>query len=290
MKKKFLLLLPVIALFGVMAFAFKPVNTFNIAYAETSEVAPNQENDNSQEATSETFQEKVYTYEEEGEAFALTLISETEFTLTDGTDIIRGVYVRENNVVTLNYEGDSLKVVVDDLKGTFGQYEASVVDEVIATGKENIEKTKGVIEEFKNTFLVPLLSGVSIFSLLTTSISITLAVLNKRSNGKIREKMTEVVGKAIDIVDQAVEMKNKATQQFEETKRLANDLKEQGKVFAEQVKDTKEKVEKLYGLKDNMILLAEIEAKKLANEGNAVATGLAEDVNKLVEDTKKLIA
>ena len=126
MKKKVLLILPLVALLGVLAFAFKPVS-YSPAYAEgdeISEVAPNQENDNSQE-------------------------------------------------------------------------EPNIVDEVIANGEATIEETKTAIEKFKDTFLIPLLSGVSVFSILSTVISISMAVLNKRSNGKVREKAVEIIAQAI---------------------------------------------------------------------------------------------
>ena len=218
MKKKALFILPLVALFGVLAFAFKPVS-YSPAFAEgdeTSEVAPNQENDNSQE-------------------------------------------------------------------------EPNIVDEVIANGEATIEETKTAIEKFKDTFLIPLLSGVSVFSILSTVISISMAVLNKRSNGKVREKAVEIIAQATDIVAKAITMKETAEKQYEETKALALDVKEKAQALIDSGKLLEEDVKRLYGIKDTIVALLEVEAKKLANEGNAVASGLAEDVNKLVEETKLLV-
>ena len=210
MKKKFLLLLPVIALMG-MAIMVKPVN-FTIARAEdgVSEVA-------SEEAPSEE--------------------------------------------------------------------ETNAVDGVLAKGEGAIEE----IKNFKDTFLVPLLSGVSIFSLVTTAISITLAVLNKKSNGQVRAKAMEIIEKATDVVNVANKIKESAQAQYEETKALALEVKGKAQELIESGKKTQEEVKRLYNLKDSMVCLLEVEAKKLANEGNAVASGLAEDVNKLVNDLKDLI-
>lgn len=80
MKKRFLLLLPVIALFGVLAFAFKPVS-YSPAYAEgdeTSEVIPSQEDvSNSEETSSEEITKWKELYEEA--AAKLEKAKQTEF-------------------------------------------------------------------------------------------------------------------------------------------------------------------------------------------------------------------
>jgi len=211
MKKKFLLLLPVIALMG-MAIMVKPVN-FTIARAE--------------DGVSEVVSEETPSSEEETNA----------------------------------------------------------VDGVLAKGEGAIEE----IKNFKDTFLVPLLSGVSIFSLVTTAISITLAVLNKKSNGQVRAKAMEIIERATDVVNVAKNLKETAQAQYEETKALALEVKGKAQELIESGKKTQEEVKRLYELKDSMVCLLEVEAKKLANEGNAVASGLAEDVNKLVNDLKDLI-
>lgn len=281
MKKKALLFLPLLALFGVLAFAFKPVNTFNIAYAETSEVTPNQENVDSQEATSETFQEKVYTYEEEGEVITLTLISETVFTLTDGTDIIGGVYVRENNVVTLNYQGESFKVVVDDLKGTFDEF----VD-------ESVEKTNKLLDLYEN-FIAPAVSALLALLGSASFIAIVFGVIKLlayRKDKKDRDDKVDGIAKTTGDSNDKISQASKDIKEARDSiVKVEDNVQKMHDETIESNKGVKDNTDKIPAIINVVLGLANVMVVAMSNDPDYVANGTAERANNIVDEIKDLV-
>lgn len=193
------------------------------------------------------------------------------------------------NVKPMNYSVALAEESTSEVVSSEETSSSNIVDGVIGQGETIIANTKNAAGDLLYTYVIPLFSGVSLTSLIAMAVSITLAVINKKSNGKIREKMLDVVNTASNIILQAKNMREMAEKQYKETKELAKNVIEQVNELIDSGKLIEEDIKKMFGIKDTMVALLELEAKKLANEGNAVASGLAEDVNKLVVDTKNLI-
>lgn len=193
------------------------------------------------------------------------------------------------NVKPMNYSVALAEENTSEVVASEETSSSNIVDGVIGQGETIIANTRNAAEDLLYTYVIPLFSGVSLTSLIAMAVSITLAVVNKKSNGKIRKKMLDVVNTASNIILQAKNMREMAEKQYKETKELAKNVIEQVNELIDSGKLIEEDIKKMLGIKDIMVALLEIEAKQLANDGNAVASGLAEDVNKLVVDTKNLI-
>lgn len=107
-------------------------------------------------AEGETFEEKIYTYSVSEGTATLTLISETEFKMEveregQEPEVRNGTYTKEGNVLTLKYGENELKVSVDDVNMTFGEYvetyECSVVLGEYVHGEISLDKDRGHVGE-----------------------------------------------------------------------------------------------------------------------------------------------
>lgn len=139
MKKKALLFLPLVALLGVLAFAFKPVN-YSPAYAEgneTSEVIPSQEGvSNSEEASSEEIAKWKELYEN-----AVKKINEAKQTEFLGTTVGAVVGVVMSLALTWLFNKanrDSIRNLQD-----FGR-------NALETGKKLFDEGQKCLEQGKN--------------------------------------------------------------------------------------------------------------------------------------------
>lgn len=116
----------------------------------------NDENAIAMYAEGETFEEKSYTYSDSEGTATLTLISETEFKIEieregQEPEVKNGTYTKEGNVLTLKYGENELKVSVDDVNMTFGEYvetyECSVVLGEYVHGEITLDKDRGHVGE-----------------------------------------------------------------------------------------------------------------------------------------------
>lgn len=107
-------------------------------------------------AEGETFEEKSYTYSDSEGTATLILISETEFKMEveragQEPEVRNGTYTKEGNVLTLKYGENELKVSVDDVNMTFGEYvetyECSVVLGEYVHGEISLDKDRGHVGE-----------------------------------------------------------------------------------------------------------------------------------------------
>lgn len=227
--------------------------------------------------------EKVYTYEQdENNVATITLRSDFTFhinVISDGELLIdvEGSYTREGNVVTLVYNGESLVIEVNDATMSFFEY-------VEKEGEGFIDK----VNDFKDTYLVPLLSGVSITSVLSAIISICFAIVNRKTNGKIKSSNDETADLANGIIKSAntlIESINTQTKLEDEVMKKCID---QTRECIGKVAELTNSTDKLCQIKEAIEKLAKLQTIIASHSQELVSMGIAEELNKLLEDIKSL--
>ena len=281
MKKK-LLILPVIALFTGLAFALKPMDYVPVlAEGEETTSQPVEESS----ATSEevvVYDEKTYIHEEDGIKATLVLISPTEFSMTVGEETKYGVYVRDNDAIILNLGGNELKISVNELLGTFGEYVEPVVPD---------EKESKFMDLFEN-FVVPAISallGVVGFSgIVAVIIGVIKLASNKKANDERKKDMTNIYKNGEDslkVVEKAEEEISKAAENIDDVNK---NFKKTAKEVIESNNGIKDNVDMIPALIKSVVVLGEELAIYMSNNPDQVANGNAEKVNKVIEDLKHL--
>lgn len=262
MKKKFLLLLPVIALMG-MAIMVKPVN-YTVARAE----APSEE----------VFEPKTYVYEENGNKATLVLLSATEFSLTLNEETKYGTYVRVGNNVSLKLGEETLEISVNDILGTFGE----PVEE---------QKKTSILETLEN-FVIPMISAlvaaVGVSGLIAIIFGIIKLVSNKKANN---ERKADINLIKVDTGNAATSSANAE----EEIKRASENISEVSKDIiknnVEMQKDNKEikqNTDVIPFLLKGMVAMSKLLTLYMSNDKDSVANGFAEQANKITADLEDI--
>lgn len=174
-------------------------------------------------AEGETFEEKSYTYSDSEGTATLTLISETEFKMEveragQEPEVKNGTYTKEGNVLTLKYGENELKVSVDDVNMTFGEYvetyECSVVLGEYVHGEISLDKDRGHVGETVTMTVKPTLlylveyvkvNGVNLVEDETTKWVYSFALVE--GENKVEAKFAvdkELLGEMSVIYEQAI--------------------------------------------------------------------------------------
>lgn len=174
-------------------------------------------------AEGETFEEKSYTYSDSKGTATLTLISETEFKMKveregQEPEVKNGTYTKEGNVLTLRYGENELKVSVDDVNMTFGEYvetyECSVVLGEYVHGEITVDKDRGHVGEIVTMTVKPTLlylveyvkvNGVNLVEDETTKWVYSFALVE--GENKVEAKFAvdkELLGEMSVIYEQAI--------------------------------------------------------------------------------------
>jgi len=269
MKKK-LFLLPLLALGALFGMSCSLNNAVVVKAEEISEV------------TEAAFEEKTYNYVCEEGTITITLKSEHElefvFAPKEGeaqTTICS--YVRVDNNITINLLGNELKIVVNDETMTFIEY-------VEDKGEEWQEK----FNNFKDTYLTPLLGGVSIASVLSAVISIVLAFINRKTNGKIKESNEKTINLSVNVLTAGSKLIEEMQKSKEISENTRKEFKEASDLLIKQIVELSGKTEEMLKLKSCVNQLVLIEQKITAHSKELVASGVAEDIAKLVNDIESI--
>lgn len=260
---------------GALCSGFHSSEPPMIAYAEGEEV----------------FEEKTYTYVEEGKGEAtIVLTSETECVMTlveEGKEPVsyNCTYTLEGDVLTFKYATFSETVVLNNENMTFGEY---------------IEVTKDDwFEEKWDTYIAPLFGGVSITAIVS---AVLCFVLNHIKNKGFDKKISDMEKRALVREEEAnkklamaQECLNSYKAMFELVKE-SNGIDKQTKEAIENgLKDMKEKIDnidnksdKLEGLKQAVACLAVILAKAVENSPELIKAGIVPEVNNLKQKVAKL--
>lgn len=143
-----------------------------------------------------------------------------------------------------------------------------------------------------NTYLMPIFGTVTITSIASATLSIIVAVANRKSNKKNIVETRESIANALIVVNalaSSVDILLKAIQEgntiAEETKQTFIDSV---KVLLKNLALLMDKTQELTQFKPILITLSEIQGKIALASKELVAAGIGESVNVLVEQVKHL--
>lgn len=237
-----------------------------------------------------TFEQKTYVYEDENGKAILVLLSETEFSLTIGEETKNGTYTKNGNILTLAIDESFIDVEINDILGTFG--EPTIVEE------QSVEE-KSWFQKNYETYVVPLLSGVSITSILSMVVTI---VFTSVKNKKLDQKVLAITEKANEkyqyTEDKLVEVKEILKEVHEIYQLTLNNekvnseaktfLQEKVKYMVSVVDGNSEKVNKIDDLVKILTLLTQLQIKVSKQSAEIVKSGIIEDINEITQLVKKL--
>lgn len=158
-------------------------------------------------------------------------------------------------------------------------------------------KIKDAMLNFKDTFLVPLVSTLSISTLVSAGVSLAVALLNKKNNNALKEKVLETqkqVACALKVVEDTVTIADKI---IERTKNISERLEEAFKKMDDNNGEIIEKTaqlvsssEKMLEIKKCVVMLVEVQSEIVKHDPQAISNGLAKRISEINEQAKKMLS
>lgn len=272
MKKRRIIGISLSLLIGLSIIGIKNYHSVSIAYAEE---------DSSLVAE---FEEKTYYYEH----LTITLLNESECLIEDtqNKDSLKTTYAIIDGLLYVfnpqNHEEYLCFTINED--ASLSKYEIKTNEESDGFYKETISK----INSFKDTYLVPLLSGVSLASILSAIMSLVIAYLNRKTNNKNKISIDNLIVSVTDIISNTTSLINELNKQ----NLISNNIKTAFEVstsdLLKKIELLTDKAESIEAYKDVLISLSAIITNFISNNAECVKNGVARDVNKINEQIKQL--
>lgn len=258
---------------GMGIASFRPTTAPIVVYAE------------GEETSETTFEQKTYVYEDDYGKATLILLSETEFSMTVGEETKYGTYVRNGNVLTLTLGESSIDVEINDILGTFGEPKEEPVD------PESEKKTNELLE-ILNNFVIPAVSGllgvIGFSGLVAIIFGIIKLVSNAKEKASRKEDMSIIkidVSKSVVNSENAEKIIKEAGQSIIDIK---NDIITCNNELKKDNADIKDNTDLIPILYNSLIILCKLMALYMAADENAVAKGIAEQANIILEELEKI--
>lgn len=169
--------------------------------------------------------------------------------------------------------------------------------EELAQEEEPESKIKDAMLNFKDTFLVPLIGTVSISSLICGGISIAAALLNRKNNKVLKEriekthdqieKSLKIAAETISIAENVIERTKQINKNLEDS---FEELGESNKHYVEEAKRLVESSEKMLEIKKCVVMLVEIQSEIVKHDPQAISNGLAKQISEINEQAKKMLS
>ena len=144
------------------------------------------------------------------------------------------------------------------------------------------------IENFKNTYLVPLLSGVSVASVFSLAMSVGLSVYNSKVNKKTRT----LIANCIDQTFSTLKMFNAIRQELEMANKLSEattkSLDEAFRKLFDQLGLLEKATDKVEAVKEAIVLLGEMQKELAKLDKQAVSSGVTKKLVQLEAKLKEL--
>ncbi len=236
-----------------------------------------------------------YKYESDDVTCYITLLNDIECKITliiDGeeketiakyeiTNNILTIFNSENEEVQFTIEGNNLMpITTDDITSTNEKNESGLLDNW---------------ENWKETYIDPLLAGVSITSIISAMLSLAMAYLNHKSNKKSNAEVhqsKEDNKLLISAITEFMEKMNDILAKLENENKNSQTLKDDFSITSQEllnkISELVEQTENLQKLKTIIVTLATIESKIAQCSKEVVQSGVGEDIAKLADQIKTL--
>lgn len=158
------------------------------------------------------------------------------------------------------------------------------------------EKISEKLVAFRDTYLVPLVTGVSLTSVLSVVFSIVMAInsyKNKKSiieeNNKMRTQCLEMLVMAKQVVETA----NALTLSIMDDKKVSEETKQafmnQTKIINDSIDELTQETEKVLQIKPCVIMLIQLMTDLAKVNPQAVSSGILETIEQLNQQAKKML-
>lgn len=159
----------------------------------------------------------------------------------------------------------------------------------LTTSEESEESVSDKISNFKDTYLVPLLSGVSITAVLSMGLTIVGFILNRRFVHNRKDAEDAVLTKVLDLVG----VFTKLLTEINQTNTLSKDTKVAFEGSCKQLLSTLEVVKTLPAKVDKVVktqvAIGQLLGKITSLDQKFVSSGIAEECQGIVSDIKELV-
>lgn len=217
--------------------------------------------------------------------------------------------LKEKQVQPLFAEGETSEVQEDsssEPKEDLTSYEEEQEPTSAEENKLNDEIAEK-IKQFKDTYLVPILSGVSVTSILSAVFTITLAFINRKTNKRISTSndttqanvaqfMINVEAKFTALsnkVENMLTLANRVVDTAEEAKKLYDEMFDmiKGKFneIVNEINGLTDSTEKMLVMKKCMIMLINLEAELSKSNPQAISSGVVKQIAEINEEAKKML-
>lgn len=247
-----------------------------------------------EEDSSTEFEEVTYTYIgiNGNGSITITLISETECRIT----LIIDEVIEAEEILTYTIEGDILTVYEDDEWLQF-KIDGTTLEPYDYSGREEDEETenKGVfdelldeLKEYKETYLDPLLGGLTLSTIISVCMTILLAIYNKKINAKHKKDVEEYYDNLKNNMNKIDEVLEMARKQNEISNMVINSFSNSVKQIEEQLSKLYSETEKIEYMKNALIGVSKIVSIQASSSKEAIRMGVSEEINQLKAEIEKI--
>lgn len=232
----------------------------------------------------EEFVEKTYTFEcPDGTAvIVLKSPNECEITLTyNGEEPVTKTFscVRVGNVLTIDFDGEEMRVELNDETMTFIEYIEELSDEDKLTEDEKTFK-EWAVEKWE-TFVAPLVGGISLTAILSFAMTM---FFNWLKNKKLDEKLVDVKNNLNEcqlILKTLTGIYDNVKETREINEETQGALKEAVEKILSMLNLNNEKMDKIEKIQPILKLLVELETKVAKASDEAIKAGIIDDVREI---------
>lgn len=225
-----------------------------------------------------------------------------------------GIYASQKEYKPISAEGESSEILdssepvessepqessePEEQQSSEEQQESAPVEEpVVEEPEEDVSKEIAAkLNVFKDTFLVPLVSGVSITNLISCAVAIIFAYKNRKTNENINNSNNKTQELSLKAIEAAVALKKSAELLIEKvqndsalTTEMKQDIFEQANFIRNNFDNFAKEVEKMLEIKTCVLMLIQVQAKLAETNPQAVSSGVMKQISELNEQAKKLL-
>lgn len=164
-------------------------------------------------------------------------------------------------------------------------------EEIVVEEEQEEENIKDKLTNWKDTFLVPILSGVSITSVISALVSIGFAFLNRKVIKRLEKENNEGAmyianckASIVDIMGSVLQVSD-LVNKIIETNTLTNESINQ---LTDVFNNLKDKTENLIVLKDSVYKLCMLINKVVKKTPELVSNGVAEECDRIIKQIKNI--
>ena len=162
---------------------------------------------------------------------------------------------------------------------------------------EDVKEEISYWKQLYNDFIVPLLGGVSISSIVAAAVTIAVSILKRKKDKAFIEKVDGRIAKLEALTQQSLEVVELADRLINSFEKNSSEVSTYLSQFIEKadslllsISDLCGEVQDLQPIRGQLATLTEVQGKIASHTKELVGSGVAEDIKKLLADIKEVEA